>query len=168
MSLGYAKQSTISLNDCQTREQRLEILYSVEKQYKEYNAVIPNSTPDEIKWIKKEEEEIQSANTQRRYDLIRSNAYLKIQAKKVISEALVLIVKIKESSNSNQEIAYWTELAELILDKDFAENILKLNFGINPLDAYLFVYEGHKILSLITIPFVLKCKASNPDYYPKD
>ena len=156
-----------SKQDIASHKDRMKRLDWIESLLTELNAKIPNPTPDEIKWVEREQKEIgqikdEAMTKDREGKLYTSIPYTEREAKTLINTGLSLAVKIKHATHTDEEMIYWTKLAIVIMDdstlsaafealqKIFPEKIIRSSyFYVASLSS-----EGSLILSNIIIPYL--------------
>lgn len=92
------------------------------------NDKIPNPSPEELKWIKKEYDASKDVIISKRLeDLLASTEFQKKQLKYHVKKMRMLLIKIIKSPNISIEMKKWAQLSYLMLDSykvDRAINIL--------------------------------------------
>ena len=91
--------------------------------------------------------------------MVISIPYKKRELKNMFNSALSFVQKIKMTTNVNDEMVYWVNLVETIIDSgtinDDLDRLRSVITGkINYLDADILAAEGKEALDNIVIPFI--------------
>lgn len=152
--------------DGRNHDSRIESLIPIEEKLTEINSYIPNPSPDEIKWINKEESEIDKINdfdtrTNRYIALSDKVPYQELVMKRTIDRVLTIIKAIKDERNIKVEMYYWAKLSSILGQSwVFHDGILVLKKAIK-FPTYIDTYQsefirsyGDGILKYILLPYL--------------
>jgi len=159
--------SLISGNfDGLNRTSRLTIAKYLSDHLSDIDAYIPNPSPSQVEWIKKEEDgisKIKDKDTQisRWINLHETIPYQKLAIKNTLKKCLSLIKIIRGTKDTKKEIYYWAALSSILIEKDtFHDAILvigrEVNFPtwISPITSLLIESQGKGVLNYIVIPYL--------------
>lgn len=174
-------QKSIDNGYAKGHEKRMKQLNLIESELNSFNTIIPNPTPDEVKWVETEENEIaqiddKTGSRDREGRLVTSIPYTEQKAKMLLNSALLWAKKIRQAPTVDEEMVYWTQLAAIIIDSSTLTSSLDALVKIPEqtrrpyyLEAAFMSEEGRAILKRIVTPYL--CSVSqkimkNPSFCP--